>query len=128
MTVKTNIWRKYYTTICSRQKFETIQVSFIHRNVVNFYIFYELDTWSRDLNTYFTLANCLYGAVKLIKNLDPDKYGYRGYGVGFGMDYGMVFDARSQFWVADGSRDKSAVISGVSMSLLLHVHNKKRTS
>ena len=64
-------------------------VSFIHGNVVNLYISYELDTWSRDLNTDFTLGNCLFGAVKLTKNDDPDKYGHIGYGIGF--------DARSQF-------------------------------
>ena len=79
--------------ICLKQ----YSVSFIHSNVVNVYIFYELDTWSRDLNTYFTPDNRLLGAVKLIKNSDHDKYGYRGYGIGFCMDYGMVFDARLQF-------------------------------
>ena len=34
--------------------------SFIHRNVVNLYIAEELDTWSRDLNTGFTIGNCLF--------------------------------------------------------------------
>ena len=33
------------------------------RNAVNLYIPYRLDTWSRDLNTDFTLANCLFGAA-----------------------------------------------------------------
>ena len=40
-------------------------MAFIHRNVVNSYISYKLDTWSRDLNADFTLGNCLFGAVKL---------------------------------------------------------------
>ena len=51
-----------------------ITVSFIHANVVTLYIFYELDTWFRDLNTNFTFDNCLFGAVKLTKNSDSDKY------------------------------------------------------
>ena len=45
--------------ICLKQD----SVSFIHGNV-NLYIFYETDTWSRDLNTDFTLENCLFRALK----------------------------------------------------------------
>ena len=41
-------------------------MSFIHGNVVDLYITYELDTWSRDLNKDFSLGNCLFGAVKLL--------------------------------------------------------------
>ena len=46
------------------------KVSFTHRNIVNYC--YELDIWSRDLNTNFTLKDCLFGVVKLTKNVDPD--------------------------------------------------------
>ena len=41
--------------------------------MVNVYIVYD----------YPTLENCLFGAVKLTKNADIDKYGYSGYGIGF---------------------------------------------
>ena len=58
-------------------------MSSIRGNVVNLYISYELDTWSRDLNTHFKLDNCLFGAVNLTKNADPDKYGCIDYGTGF---------------------------------------------
>ena len=58
-------------------------VSFIHENVIDLHISHELNTWSRHLNTEFTLGNCLFMAVKLIKNSDPDKYKYIGYGIGF---------------------------------------------
>ena len=37
----------------------------------------------------FTLKDCLFGAVKLTKNADPDKYSYSGYGIGL--------DFRSRF-------------------------------
>ena len=57
-------------------------MSLLHKNVINLYIIYKLDTWSRNSNTDFTLDNCLFGAVKLTKNADPDKYGYSGYGIG----------------------------------------------
>ena len=53
--------------------------------MVNFFIVYELDSWPRDLNTEFTLGDCLFGDVKLTKNPDPDKYSYSGYGIGFDM-------------------------------------------
>ena len=39
------------------------------------------------LNTNFTLADCLFGVVKLTKNADPDKYGH--------IVYRTEFDARS---------------------------------
>ena len=51
-------------------------------------IVYELDTCSIDLNTKFLLSNC-FGAVKLIKNANCDKFRNSGYGIGF--------DARSSF-------------------------------
>ena len=31
---------------------------------INFFIVYELDTWSPDLNSDFTLKDCLFGGVK----------------------------------------------------------------
>ena len=33
-----------------------------------------VDTLSRHLSGDFTLKSCLFGAVKLTKNADPDKY------------------------------------------------------
>ena len=64
-----------YKGICLKQD----SVSFIHGNIVNSYISYELDTWSRGLKTDFTLGNCFFGVVKLTKNNDCDKYGYSGF-------------------------------------------------
>ena len=51
---------------------------FLYKEVVNLYISYKLDEWSKDLNTDFALGNCLFGAVKLTKNSDPDKFEYSG--------------------------------------------------
>ena len=36
-----------------------VKVTFTTKNVVNLFIVYELDTWSWDLNTDFTLKDCL---------------------------------------------------------------------
>ena len=65
------------------------KVAFTPKNVVNSFTFYELDTWSRDLNADFILKDCFFGAVKLIANPDADKYSYSGYGI--------RFDSRSLF-------------------------------
>ena len=46
----------------------------------SFFIVYELDTWSWDLNSDFTLKDCLFGGVKLTKNADPDEYVCSRYG------------------------------------------------
>ena len=61
-------------------------MSFLHKNTVNSYITYELDVWSKDLNTDFTLGNFLFRVVNL--NADPDKYKYRSYHI--------EFDSRSE--------------------------------
>ena len=53
--------------------------SFLHKNVVNVYIAYKVDTWSRALThfSHYVIA-CL---ELLTKNADPDKYGYSSHGV-----------------------------------------------
>ena len=65
--------------IFSKQK----NVTFLYKKVVNLYISYNRDEWSKDLNTDFTLDNCVFGAVELTKNADLDKYEYSGYDIGF---------------------------------------------
>ena len=46
------------------------------KRVRNLHVSYTLDPYSRDVNTDFTLNNCLFGSVVLTKNADPDKYKY----------------------------------------------------
>ena len=58
------------------------KVTFNHGKVVNIYIVYEISK-NINISDYPTLENCLFGAVKLTKNADIDKYGYSGYGIGF---------------------------------------------
>ena len=81
-----------------------------------FFIVYELDTCSRDLNSDSTLKACLFGGVKVTKNADPDKYVYSGYGIGF--------DLRSEFSLTDGSVGKNVIIFGVDMSSSVHIDNE----
>ena len=37
------------------------KATFTNRNVINLFIFYELDTWLRDLYTNFTQGDCFFG-------------------------------------------------------------------
>ena len=53
----------------------------IPKIVRNFFISYTLTRWLRNLITYFTLTNSLFGSVKLAKNADPGKYKYSGYDI-----------------------------------------------
>ena len=78
------------------------KITFAPNNVVNLFIIYELNKWSQDLNAEFTLKDCLFGAVKITKNGDPDKYSYSGYGSGF--------DSCSFFSIPNFDWSKNALI------------------
>ena len=90
----------------------------IHKKLINLYISYILDQWSRDLNTDLTLNNCLFGSVKLTKNADPDKHKYSGYGIGF--------DSRLEFLLTDSSVGKNVINFGAHMSSSVHFDNKNK--
>ena len=55
----------------------------ILKKAINLYVSYILNPRLRNLNTNFTLKNCLFRSAKLTKNADPDKYRYNGYEIGF---------------------------------------------
>ena len=82
---------------------QTKSFIFRHRNIVNLYITYKLDTWSKDLNTDFTLGNCLFGTAK--------KYKYSS--------YGKRLDSRSENSRTDGSIGKNAINFGVLLCIFL---------
>ena len=88
----------------------------IPKKVINLYSSYTLGSQLRNLNTDFTLGNCLFGSVKLTKNADLDRYKYTGYGIGF--------DSRSEFLFTDESYGKNVIIFGADMSSSVHVDNK----
>ena len=91
----------------------------ILKEVVNpYYISYILNPWLRNLNTDFTLNNCLFGSVKLTKNPDLGKYKYIGYGI--------VFDSGSKFSFKDRRIGKNVIIFGADMSSFVHIDNKNK--
>ena len=60
----------------------------------------------------------MFGAVRLTKNADIDKYGYSGYGIGF--------DRRGSFSFPSGGFGQNVLIFGVDMSSSAHIDNKKK--
>ena len=88
------------------------------KKVINLSISYTPSPWLRNLNTNFTLNNCLFGSVRLTKNADPDKYKYSGYVIGF--------DLRSEFSFTDGSMGKDGVIFWADMGSSVHVDNNNK--
>ena len=60
------------------------EVIFPHGAVLNFHILYEINLWLLDHDSKFVLLTSFFGAAKVNKNLDLDKYSYTGYGIRFG--------------------------------------------
>ena len=58
------------------------KVTYSHIKVVNLYVVYEITNF-HGIGSNPTLTNELFGAVKLTKNADIDKYRYSGYKIGF---------------------------------------------
>ena len=91
---------------------------FIPKKVINQYISYTLGPQLRNLNTDFTLCNCLFGSVNLTKNAELDKYKNSEYGIGF--------DSGSEFSLSDDSIGKNINIFGADKSWSVHVNNKRK--
>ena len=92
------------------------KITFNHGKIVNIYIVYEINK-SINISDYPTLENCLFGAVRLTKNADIDKYKYSGYGIGF--------DRKGFFSIGD-EVGRNVIIFGVDMSSSSHIDNKKK--
>ena len=84
---------------------------------MNVYIVYEISK-TINISDYPTLENCLFGAVKLTKNADIDKYGYSGYGIGF--------DRYGSFSFPGAGLGKNMIIFGVDMSSSTKIDNRKK--
>ena len=117
-----NPYLSYYDTNKIRAKLnegcslKQDQGTLLHRGIVNIYIVYET-TDNSNVSSYPTLENCLFGAVKLTKNDNIDKYGYSGYGIGF--------DRHRSFSFGNGF-GKNVIIFGVDMSSSTKIENRKK--
>ena len=93
---------------------------YIPKKVINVYTYISYTPYQqlRNLNTGFTLADCLFESVKLTKNADLDKYKYSSYSIGF--------DSSSEFLFTDGSFGKNVIIFGADMGSSAHINNKNK--
>ena len=73
------------------------QLHTVIKKVVNLYVVYEITNF-HGIDSYPRLANALFGAVKLTKNADIDKYKYFGYGIGFG---GYIYEFSVDYYSTD---------------------------
>ena len=73
--------------------------------------------WDRGYGDCPVLEDSLFGAVKLIKKDDIDKYKYSGYGTGFD---------RRETCSVPGGLGRNVIIFGVDMRSLADVDNKKK--
>ena len=92
--------RVKFTGTCLKQP----KLTHTDKTIVNIYIVYELGASSSNDN-HPTLKNCLFSAVTLTKNIDIDKNGYSGYGIGF--------DRRSSFSFPGVGFGQNVLIFGV---------------
>ena len=60
----------------------------------------------------------MFGAVRLTKNADIDKYHFSGYGIGF--------DKRSSFSFSGGGFGQNVIMFGADMNSSVHVDNKRK--
>ena len=65
------------------------------------------------------MTNALFGAVKLTKNTDIDKYKYFEYEVGF--------DGKGFYSHPSGGTGKNVIIFGADMGSSTKINNKKKT-
>ena len=89
-------------------------VTYRHRNVVKLYVVYEINF--HGIDNYPMLANALFGAVKLTKNTDINKYKYSGYGIGF--------DGKGFFSHSSRRTGRNVIIFGIDMSSSAKIVNK----
>ena len=93
------------------------KITFRHKKIGNIYIAYELTGSSSNGNDP-TVINSLFGAVRLTRNADIDKYGYSGYETGF--------NRRGSFSFPGGGFGSTVIIFEVNMSSSIYVDNKRK--
>ena len=93
------------------------KITYTHEKIVNIYIVYEINKKGNTITSDLTLENCLFGAVTLTKNVNIDRYGYSGYGIGF--------DRKGIFSFSGGGYGQNVLILEVDMSFSTHIDNKK---
>ena len=85
-------------------------------SIANYYIVYRLSP--RSNSSSIVLESCLFGKIKMTKNVDTDKYKYQDHGIGF--------DSTGTFTYPDGGTSKNVIIFGVDITNSKHANNKTK--
>ena len=93
------------------------KITYTNGKIVNICIVYEMNKKDNTIISDPTLENCLFGAVTLTKNVNIDRYGYSGYGIGC--------NRKGSFSFSGGGYGQDVLISGVDMSFSVRIDNKK---
>ena len=93
------------------------KITFNNGKIVKIYIVSDFKS-TLNYNRDITVDNFLFGAVKLAKNADIDKYKYSGYGI--------RFDGCGTFSFPDGSFGQTLIFFGADMSSSVHANNKTK--
>ena len=91
------------------------QINYLTK-IVNVYIIYEVNAWSRNPNHNFKSKNCLFGTTNIVKNSDKEKYVYGGYRI--------IFDSEGE-WSFGNDYARNVIIFGVNNSSSFHSDNHK---
>ena len=89
----------------SRDCLKQEKITFNHGKIVNIYIVYKIDK-TINISSYATLGNCLFGAVKLTKYVEFDRWGF--------------------FSHPSGGTGKNVIIFGVDISSTRKIDNRKK--
>ena len=87
------------------------KITYNHGKIVNIYIVYRLST---SITSDITLENCLFGAVKITKNLKINTYS----------GYGIAFDSGGSFLHPSGGYGKNVIIFGADLTISVHANNR----
>ena len=90
------------------------KIHYDHGKIINLYITYKLKKRSND-SPDFSLENCLFGAIKITKDVKTSRYKYSGNKI--------RFDAGSSFSFGNNLNTKNVIIFGCDMSLSSHANN-----
>ena len=85
-----------------------------NKKILNACTVYDLDSNLKNFDS--TLQNCYFGAFKITKSSDIDRYQYSGYGIGF--------DSKGTFSYPTGSFGQNAIVFGTDLSSSMHATNR----
>ena len=105
-------------TMISYDLMQKIFSSMTSNFISSLYIVFELNTWPCNPASNFTLKNCLFGAVKPVRNAIKSKFTYNGWGI--------AFDGEGS-WSFGNDFAGNVVIFGVDNSSSSHTDNQKIT-